>query len=254
MISKLYLKDNYLNKKISLINNSTIIEYDLKEAGLNILYSMNIIKDSLYKKIKSMEKKERNIFIGNLLRKNPKWTESLMEGFKEVRKTFFELNKIQDNDILSIKKDAIFIIDKYIEYTQINDYLEFRPKGQYTTFLNIGNKEHFLNLEKKLEVKGYSKELIEFQKDYFFKFIERIMNLILANDKDSLYTELAYFKDDFINFKLSKEFYKDIKLNEYLISCADTILSLPEINEDIKKHCMTNNNLSYIDEIIRKVL
>ena len=43
MFSNLYLKDNYLNKQIQVINNCKITEYDLKSAGMNILYSCGIL-------------------------------------------------------------------------------------------------------------------------------------------------------------------------------------------------------------------
>ena len=134
-------KHNYLNKDIKYIKNGLIQEYDMKNGGISILYHKNILSQDDYDYLMNdLNKQERNITIGKWLKDNSDITPELMNGFKEARELFFEMNNIKDSEVLSIKKDAIFLIGKSIDIEQVNEDYLFRKKNEYT----VRNKRYII--------------------------------------------------------------------------------------------------------------
>lgn len=258
MKNTLYKKHNYLNKDIKFIKNSIIKEYDMKNAGLNILYNKEFINTKEYNKLLKMDKLKRNVIIGKFLRDNPDINKELMEGFIEARKLFFEKNDIDDSEILSIKKDAIFLINNTPAITKLNDNYVFRKKNEYNCYLNIRNKEfYYSEIDKELNIKGFSKEIIESQKDYIFKFIEECMNLVTLERKDDLFIKLLEFKNDFIEKELDINYYRDIDRNTFLFKYKNQFLEVEDlgnINFKNSEYASITNNLTFLIELISNIL
>ena len=61
----LYEKHNYLNKNIRLIVNEKLTEYDIKDAGFNIIKRDKLLDYKMIKKLELMNKQDRNIYIFN---------------------------------------------------------------------------------------------------------------------------------------------------------------------------------------------
>ena len=57
----LYIKDNFKNPNIVLLYNQTIIEYDLKHAGVNLCDEYKLLDKDDMKLLRSMEKKEATV-------------------------------------------------------------------------------------------------------------------------------------------------------------------------------------------------
>lgn len=259
MAKKLFEKHNFLNKDIKYIKNSVINEYDMKNAGPSILLHNELISQKEYDKLMKMDKHTRSVVVGKFLRKNSDISEALMEGFVEMRKEFFELNEIEDIDVLSVKKDAIFLINTIPKVTQINEHCLFRLKNEYTSYLNIRNKEFYYNdLTEQFDVKGLSKEVIESQKDYFLKFIKECMKLGCQGKKDELFIKFLEFKNSYIEKELDTEFYRDLSINKFVFSYNEkyvlTLDNLKNISLKDDKYLSINNNLNFLLEMISDML
>ena len=252
---KLYEKHNYLNKNIEHIKSGYIIEYDMKNAGLEILYANNIFNEKEYNILMSLDKLNRSITIGKFLKNHQDINDFLINQFIEVRKELFELNDINDYSVLSIKKDAVFLIDTKLKYTTLEKNYKFIKKNEYSNYLYLMNKEHYYNVyEDKLDLKGYNKLCIVHQENYIFKELKKIMQLDYYNRKDDMFLLLINLKEDFLNRNLEKEYYYDLILNKYLFSICNRNFSLDFINDDLKKYVLYNNNLKFITEVINRVL
>jgi len=250
----LYQKHNFLNRDIKYIKNTPIVEYDMKNAGLNILFHNDIISEDDYNSLNAMGK-ERHVVVGKFLAKNKDVNNFLIEEFVRIRKEFFELNEIRDDDVLSIKKDALYLINKTPKNLQLNDHYIFRPKSSFSSFININNKEHYYNsFDNNLETKGYSNEVKEHHSKYLFGFLKNCLNLSAINNKDNLFTDLLEFKHDFVNFDLDKGYYKDIIFDVYLFEIQDNLLYLDDIKDNMKHHCEINSNLDFILNLINIIL
>lgn len=252
----IYIKHNYLNKDIEFINNSSIIEYDMKNAGLSIIYHNGIISKKDYDYLMGLDKLERNIVIGKYLIKHSDVNQFIMDEFINIRKNFFDINNIKFEEVLSIKKDSITLINRFPNNLIIDNFYEFRVKGTYKSYININNKEHYLDSNNNILItKGYSEETKKIQNKYLFNFIKNCLKYKLVNDNDQLFQYCIIFKNDFLMFNLEKEYYLDILVNKYIINIFNDIYYLNDINDEFdKKNLMINNNLNFIISCINKVL
>ena len=238
-MSNLHLKNNYTNKDLKYIKNTIITEYDMESAGMNILTELGYFSEEDRKKLLSMDKLKRNVLIGKMLRKNPKMMEDLEKGFAEARRVFFEVNGIDEYDVVSVKRDAIFIIG-------------------YNSYINIMGYENYYNSDtNKLDVKKYSKEVIEVHKDFLLKDLKEILkNSELGLTKEN-FIKLAVLKDKMVSYNLPKEYYFDIMRSSYLIRGIENVnFSVHNIEEDSveKGILLYNNNFKFILEVIEQVL
>ena len=134
----LWERDNY-TAQISVLYNVYIYEYDISKANINILYSKGIIDKQTYDYLYNAERMKRQIYIGNL-QKDSKIAQALKEGFIEYRHKLFMSNNIQDYEVLSIKKDAIYVISRRLQNTNFG-LVNFIEKNWYSGFYKIKNLE-----------------------------------------------------------------------------------------------------------------
>lgn len=255
MTNYLYSKHNYTNKNIAYLRNNIVREYDMVNAGINILKHNNVFTQEEVDKLNSMSKLEKSIKVGKFLKKNPNINEALMDEFIKIRKELFEKNGIEDDDILSIKKDAIFVINKKLNHLQLNDDYIFKEKNKYSSYMYIDGKEFYYDSKRKeLDVKGYSKVVKEHHKDYLFKDLAELIYFDTNGDKDSAFKKLIELKHDFVQRELPIEYYLDITQGTYVFELAGNMFGLDNIDESLKQQCNISNNLNFIIRMINILL
>ncbi len=111
------------------------------------------------------------IELGKLQRDNGESNKALTSSFEKARQMFIEQNDLSDNDVISIKKDAL-IIKKRCDIQQFGTYINFRPKHTYSSFIQLENKLEFYYDTETLDVKGISDEKLKLHEDYMIKFIK----------------------------------------------------------------------------------
>ena len=230
----------------------------MQSAGMNILTELGYFSLDDRAKLMSMEKLDRNILIGKLLRRDKQMVKDLEEGFKEARRIFMENNSIQDREILTIKKDAIFLIDRPSGINgDITELLKIRKKKSFNMYMNILGKEHYYNTSTgDFEVKGYTKEVIDSHSEFLFKDLRTVMDYDSVNDKDSIYRHLAILKDDMVNYNLPIGYYRSI-LNGNLFYKSiinDTVIEVLATEQSGTKNLSHTANLNFILEIIYNLL
>lgn len=256
-ILNLTKKTNYLNKNLKYVKKSLITEYDMKSAGLNILTDKGIFSSKQRKEFLNIPKEERNILIGKFLMKNKKVINVLEDGFAEMRYKFIIDNHIDPDDILSIKKDAFFIINKYSIDENITELVKIRPKNTFSTYINILNREHYYNADtNKLIVKGYSKDIIGILEKSTFKILKDVLSYDNLNNKDQIFIDLVTFKDNLITYNLSKEYYYDFIEHGYVVKNYNNTKSyiIENVEEEERKYISYDTAFKFINELIRLIL
>lgn len=248
MSSGLYVYDNYTSHYSNIIN-SEIRCYDIKQANINILLDYDIITQEVYDNLRSMRKIDREIYVGNLC-KDKEISSTLSHGFIDARKALFEFNNIEDHEILSIKKDAVYTIEKVLQYTTFR-HVNFRLTDTYSSFYKVKGLELYYNgKDNILHVKGIGDDTIEnYHKNHFFLLLKTIFRMAEQQDLLTVLTSLQSLINIYLNYELEPECYREFnRISAYRIKYNNVKLS--KSNNDIGLYCLSDDMLYNFRDVI----
>ena len=200
-------KSIWYNPNIEYLFNNEIIEYDLKDAGFNIIKEYKLLPVSEINRLESLGKGfNRHKEIGLLQRNDKVFSQKLLDKFTHVRELFIESNKLNDSHIISVKKDAFFIIGN-VNNSKFGN-LEFRSKNNYSSYLRfpyIQNLEIYYNNHDP-SFKGIGENSINKHRLYLYTFILDTIKMI-ENNSSSLKRKMIKFISDYKYNLLDEEFY-----------------------------------------------
>lgn len=200
-------KSVWLNPNIEYLFNNEIIEYDITDAGFSLIKQYQLLSESKIKELASIPKGfDRHKAIGIIQGKDKAFSKALLDKFTEVRSIFLGMNKLTDNDLISVKKDAIFTIG---ECTKLKfGSVQFIPKNRYSSYIrfaNISNLEIYYS-DDTTDIKGMGTSAINRHRLYMIYFIRRIISLIESNNT-SVKRIMLKFIDDYKQHNLDDEYY-----------------------------------------------
>jgi hypothetical protein len=200
----------YLNKDITYLKNVRITEWDIHAAGLSVIKYKKLLSDEEIAKLEAMPKEERTIKEGLLQKSHPEIVEIILDTLMKAREAFVVVNSIDANNILSIKKDAFFLINQRPKLTQIKTF-DFKEKNTYTSYLYLNNKEFYYNSSMNtLEIKGLSDTSKISQENYILADIKRFMKLGEKLDSENLFKILKKYRSDYLNKILDVNTYREL--------------------------------------------
>lgn len=255
MTNTLYRKHNYIDKTLTHIISASIKEYDIKSAGFNMLIAAKALPDKKIEELKAMPKKERNIKIGLMIRKDKNLGKIINDNLVEYRRRFMERNGIPDSNILSIKKDAIFLINQPVRSTRF-DNVEFVMKNQYSSFYNLRDVEFYYSPEH-LHVKGLGKEVPKQHEKYMLRFLNKLFKQAeMATDTSVVCQTLSAFANDYRNRELKLGYYREMNSSSMYKLTSPYDASMEFLIPQAKKIDKPNidiryNYMKYIVPLIR---
>lgn len=181
----------WMNPSIEYLFDDDIREYDIADAGYSLIKQFKLLPESEIQRLGRLDKGiERHIEVGKMQRDNKEFSNRLLKAFRDARFYFIETNKLTDDKIISVKKDAIFTIGE-VNRTKFGQVV-FVPKNIYSSYLRFPNIQN-------LEI-YYNKNGIDFK---------QINDHSVA--KHRLYTV------EFLNTFIHKMEYKDHSLKRFMI-------------------------------------
>ena len=252
MGSTLYERTNYLNRDIEYLLNCTIREYDLKSAGFSLIKQFHMLPDKTIQYLAKIDKEPRNIEIG-MLQKDKGFAKALLEAFVEARKMFFEANSLEDKDILTLKKDAIFVIDKTC-HDNIFGELEFRVKNRYLGYMYLNKKElYYTNSSTPIDMKGLGEDVLTYHGDYMLDFIRDVFTMAIYSSREEIIKYITDFISDYRNNRLAYGYYRNLDAGMFYTVIDPEVgrMNIRDIddNEDITLD-ITYNYFNYIVPIV----
>ena len=127
-----------------MIIKNSICEFDIKNAGVTILYQKGILTKKEYLYYINLDKNTRVIKTGNLLKDNPSYYKIQMDGFKEYMDKFILANKIKKYSVYEIAKDALWIIGRQPQILKFDNVL-FVKKREFTSFFKYRKIIFYVN-------------------------------------------------------------------------------------------------------------
>ena len=214
----------YLNEDILYLRNKRIEEYDIVEGGWSVARNEGLLPRKFVRYLSGLDKKRRHIEIGMYSRDNKEFTKDLFEGFRHYVSMFREENGIDDEKVLSIKKDSITLYDSPISQRKFGDHVEFTLRETATSYLLLGKKEFFLNSKNgKFWFKGFDSEIqIE---NTLLEEIKKLMEFGEYKDKKFMFEYLKEIRQSYVERELSHTYYRELnaingyKINDRIAGC-----------------------------------
>lgn len=235
MLSELYKKDLYLNKDIPYLYGKEIYEYDIHAAGLSITKEFKLLSEKEIKKIENKpNKKAIAIAIGIAQRKDKVYKEELAKGFIKARKLFFEANNLEDYQILSIKKDAIFTLVPC--NVQRFGEIEFLQKHKYSSCMMTDKYEFYYGRDE-IDVKGLDDAVVYHHQDFLLSFMKKFFYTVECGTKQDGMRMLRVMIDRYKRLELDPGYYREFnRENNYKEKSGELVYSdvtpmlLPDID------------------------
>lgn len=211
----------YLNTNRAFEINSEIIEWDIHSAGISIIQEYQLLSNDKINKLKKLPKDRMNISIGKIGQEDKDFSRILEEKFNEVIKIFLTNNDLDiEYDILSIKRDAAFTINREVKHPTIGEFITFVPKNTYHAYLYIKPYEFLLKRDGSLDVKGLvgdrevRQNILSLHENGIINFINELINLCEGTNLDSkkINTFCAEFIRYYKNKELDFDYYREFTL------------------------------------------
>ena len=246
-------KASYLNSDIKFLNKK-IWEFDIRNAGLSTIKSFNLLPKEEILHIESLPKFESHIYVGKL-KYDKEFSAKFSKYLRQTVSDFITINNILDEDILSIKNDAVFIISNTnpIKQQTINNIF-FKLENIFTSYYNLNNIEFYYKSDKNILIsKGISENIFEdINTKYFVDWLKLIFRLMESSNKKALLKELKDFQYKYLNRLLPIQYYCEFK-NDNWYRYSD--YSVNNLEEDMKnKINIEYNYISYILPLIKIVV
>lgn len=197
-------KQIWFNPNIEYIFDTEIIEYDMKDAGFSIIKEYKLLPESKIAELERIGKGiERHIIIGKIQGADKEFSKRFSEKFADVRAMFIDINKLTDNDIISVKKDAIFTIGRSDNLSFGN--IVFAEKNKYSSYIRFSDVEIYYSQDQ-LDVKGIGESGVNRHRIYMLDFIKKMIEMIECKD-NRVKRYLIDFVMKYKNRELDEEYY-----------------------------------------------
>lgn len=200
---------NMINSIRLIEFNASIIEWDMKRAGLNLIKEFELLSPEVIKDLERLPKKDCDIKIGKMQIKDKEFSKKLETAFTDVMNWFLEVNEIdREFDVLSIKKDACFVINKKVSHTKYGSNVTFVAKNNYHAYIYLKPFEIYFGKDE-LEIKGLvgdsklRRNIIQLHENGMIYFLKYVIYLLETSNYDK--GKINEFLHEFVEMYKKKE-------------------------------------------------
>lgn len=252
-----YMRDKFIQKDITYIVGQNIYEYDMKEAGFNLIKEYNQLPDDEIDRLDRMTKDKRKIAIGLLMKHNKEFNKIHTKSFGLMRQRFIEANDIVKEDVLTIKKDAIFIVGRKCRVLSFGE-LKFSEKNKYTSFHMINGIEfYYRSSNDTLHVKGIDDKKLTNHEEGMLKFMRTVFKYLETKNTERLISFLKKFNHMYKDRLLPPDYYRELNEHgKFLVNPKTSEYSVYRVNyvdsENLKHMDISYNYMNYVLPIMQR--
>jgi len=246
----------YLNSSRLFEINSDIIEWDIKSAGMSIIQEYKMISQTKINKLLKLPKDTMNISVGLIGQKDKVFARDLEENFNTVIKLFMEQNNLDiDYDVISVKRDAVFTINREIKKDSIGEFITFIPKNRYHAYIYIKPFEFYLKRNKFPDIKGLSGDketrnyLLSLHENGILNLIQELVQICETTNMDARKINnfcaefVAMYKKRELDFDYYREFGTESKF-KYV--AFNNVMMMDNINASVLRSIDITHNYQKI--------
>ena len=188
-----------------------IHEFDLVKANISILLHKGLISQKQYEHLYNAPRMERQVAVGMMQKHDEALSKALLAGFGEAREMLYTANGIEMSDIVSVKKDAVFILNKIPKTTDFG-CLHFTCRNTYTAFYKLlDNNEAYYTLmgnREKMDIKGIGDDTLKLHEGYMLDLLATIFSasMVSTNEAISVIQDISKL---YLNWELDPRHFRE---------------------------------------------
>lgn len=215
-----------------------IVEYDMKAANITMLRKSNLITQEEYNYLGSLPKYDREVSVGKLCRKDPKYYKAISDGIKHYKLQLADKNNIKPEEIIRVANDAVYI-NRYYNLKNITfGDVEFRIKSISDVIVKLRRDiiifcsftdTSYSDID--IEVKGIKPELVSLHNEYMLTIIGTTIAYFERGQKDESLKYLNEAIEHYIKRELDIGYYRNFNsLSNYRLKNSTFEISNPPQN------------------------
>lgn len=200
-MTNLWKRDHY-DAYCDYVFGRKIVEYDISKANISILRDAGKISNSEYLELFQADRMMRQYAVGCKIRDDESLNEVLRDGFTNARKTLCEKLDLEDNNILHVNKDAIFVVlpvyQAAPDKVQAGDYTWFTKRSLFHSYYRVSRGLHlYVDKDGMYKIRGMSEAAIELHKDYFLRILLAFAMDEIRNGVRNAYERARLISEEF---------------------------------------------------------
>jgi len=231
-----------------------IFEYDITKANISMLLQYGYITPNEFKMYSEMPKLQRQIAIGRL-QKIQTYNNAIQKGLEHARKELFTLNNIKDEETISIKKDAVYVIRR-LNVTDFGN-IHFTLRGRYSIFMNIMGLEIYFYYDEvndtyDIEVKGINDSVL-YKHEPFMSILCNALKKVQQGNVQAAIQYIMDIRTKYVSKELPTEYYREFHRGSWY-SLANCSYYADELTEEEKVSLKKYISTIYNDTFLTKFL
>lgn len=234
----------WTNKNLPIIHHEEIIEWDISSANVSLMRYYKLAPLKEVERLAELPKAKREVAVGMKM-KDKVFADSLEKAFTDIINEFLVANHLdQEENCVSIKKDAVFVRNHVIRKSEFGDAVTFVPKNKYTGLIVIPGYE-FYYTGRKLDVKGISDDSLRLHKNGIPDFITMVFEDCrkFREMNQDLKDFAKMYKNRDLEFNMYREFNTNSQFKVYM--CGAEVY-MDDIDEELLKSTDISYNYSKI--------
>ena len=262
MVSDLWRMTNY-RTPIKFIINQYIREYDISKANINSLLYTNRISKKDYDLLCSLDKTDREITVGMMIKKDPSIYTSINTGVTEGKRRLFLANNLEDINIVAIKNDAVFVVHKDLSNTDFPPF-KFAVKNIYTSYIQLADLEIYYSdhyntedgsIKTHIDIKGINDKNIPLHVN---GMLDVICDTCYMLQRDNAFEAGQYLMgvyEKYVRRELPLNYYRTFDaFSSYQFHSFTHTMRLDSIDESMLINLDINRNLLILRELLNIVI
>ena len=248
----------WTNPALRFLRNEEIVEWDIKAANVSLMQMYSLASEDTISAIRNMDGHDRKVAVGKLYLKDKTFGPRLEQAFTDIIERFERENNLdRDRDVISIKRDALFVRNRTIRNYQFDDCVLFRPKGRYTGYMHIKNPKaqlEFYRGKDTLDVKGIDSINLALHENGMLEFIRNVFDT--ANSRRELILYMKEYASAYKQRLLQFDSYREFNMGSHFkVRLAGYDVNMDAIDDImLEKTDISFNYINIVLEVLKLIV
>ena len=220
-----------------------ITEVDMADAGMTVVREERLLDAATVARLEALPKAERAVAVGRLSRdraaagRGASVSERITDGIRRRVEEMLELNEVPADRILSVKRDAVFVLGPPPGRLTLPGGAHFRLKSSYTAFALLGRIELYgVPRRGSCDLKGVPAEKRALHLPYCPQVVLDVLGMVERGDRDGAAGTLRQFREDYVGRRLPAGFYRELNADSaFCVAAGGARFLVAGTGEDIPR-------------------